>query len=312
MDRPQSLHFFRTNPPLCGKSAPRRSRCAWRRFRRPPVRPHRARLRLVRSTHLSAPRTRPQAGLRPRLRPRAASAAAPCARAPASGRACGADCLCFPLRPVFAPARKRRSSATKGSAVRCIARLSGLSYHQKGWMHMKQALIVVDYQNDFVTGSLGFSGAETLDGPICEKNTRRAPGGGGRPLYAGYARRGLPLLPGGQMHAHTALRGGHRRLAAATAASRRKSARPIPCLSKHTYGSLALAEHLRGQAYERIELCGLVTDICVLSNAVLARAACPEAEIAVDARAVSSADRAAHERALDALERIYVSVLNRG
>ena len=81
---------------------------------------------------------------------------------------------------------------------------------------------------------------------------------------------------------------------------------------KHTYGSLALAEHLSERQYDRIELCGLVTDICVLSNAVLARAACPEAEIVVDARAVSSADRAAHERALAALERIYVTVVNRG
>ncbi len=282
MDRPQSLHFFRTNPPLCGKSAPRRSRCASRRFRRPPVRPHRARLRLVRSTHLSAPRTRPQAGLRPRLRPRAASAAAPCARAPASGRACGADCLCFPLRPVFAPARKRRSSATKGSAVRCIARLSGLSYHQKGWMHMKQALIVVDYQNDFVTGSLGFSGAETLDGPICEKI--RAARLAGRTSSLRWIRTARTTSPAWRANARpyrTAWR--TPKAGGCTAASRRKSARPIPCLSKHTYGSLALAEHLRGQAYERIELCGLVTDICVLSNAVLARAACPEAEIAVDA-----------------------------
>ena len=29
---------------------------------------------------------------------------------------------------------------------------------------MKKALIVVDYQKDFVDGSLGFSGAEQLEG----------------------------------------------------------------------------------------------------------------------------------------------------
>ncbi|MBO7409511.1 MAG: isochorismatase family protein, partial [Candidatus Methanomethylophilaceae archaeon] len=32
-----------------------------------------------------------------------------------------------------------------------------------------KALIVVDYQNDFVTGSLGFEKAKDLEGPICEK-----------------------------------------------------------------------------------------------------------------------------------------------
>ena len=34
---------------------------------------------------------------------------------------------------------------------------------------MKKLLLVVDYQKDFVDGSLGFSGAEQLEGPICEK-----------------------------------------------------------------------------------------------------------------------------------------------
>ncbi|MCL2610747.1 MAG: N-carbamoylsarcosine amidohydrolase, partial [Defluviitaleaceae bacterium] len=34
---------------------------------------------------------------------------------------------------------------------------------------MKNLLIVVDYQNDFVKGSLGFQGAELLDEPILTK-----------------------------------------------------------------------------------------------------------------------------------------------
>ena len=38
-------------------------------------------------------------------------------------------------------------------------------------------------------------------------------------------------------------------------------------------GSLELAKWLEGQAYDQIELCGVVTNICVLSNAVLCKAA---------------------------------------
>ena len=34
---------------------------------------------------------------------------------------------------------------------------------------MKQALIVVDYQNDFVDGALGFPKAKELEEPICQK-----------------------------------------------------------------------------------------------------------------------------------------------
>ena len=87
-------------------------------------------------------------------------------------------------------------------------------------------------------------------------------------------------------------------------------------IDKPTFGSRALGEEMarlnEREPVGKITLIGVCTDICVLSNAVLARAACPEAEIVVDSRAVSSADRAAHERALAALERIYVTVVNRG
>lgn len=34
---------------------------------------------------------------------------------------------------------------------------------------MKKILLVVDYQVDFVSGALGFAGAELLDRPIAEK-----------------------------------------------------------------------------------------------------------------------------------------------
>ena len=36
----------------------------------------------------------------------------------------------------------------------------------------KEALVVVDYQNDFVDGALGFAGAETLEDGICAEIER--------------------------------------------------------------------------------------------------------------------------------------------
>ena len=41
---------------------------------------------------------------------------------------------------------------------------------------MKELLVVIDYQNDFVNGALGFEGAEKLDGPIVEKYGNTAGG----------------------------------------------------------------------------------------------------------------------------------------
>ena len=43
---------------------------------------------------------------------------------------------------------------------------------------MKELLIVVDYQKDFVDGALGFPGAETLDGPIAARMAQVRAGGG--------------------------------------------------------------------------------------------------------------------------------------
>ena len=41
---------------------------------------------------------------------------------------------------------------------------------------MEQYLFVIDYQNDFVDGALGFPGAEQLDEGIAEKIRSYAPG----------------------------------------------------------------------------------------------------------------------------------------
>ncbi len=58
-------------------------------------------------------------------------------------------------------------------------------------------------------------------------------------------------------------------------------------IDKPTFGSMDLAQRLRPLAEEgplEVELVGLCTGICVLSNAILLKAAFPEAEISVDAR----------------------------
>ena len=51
--------------------------------------------------------------------------------------------------------------------------------------------------------------------------------------------------------------------------------------------------------------------MCVLSNAVIAQAAQPEAEIVIDAQAVGSFDAAMGEKALDVMESMQMRVINR-
>ena len=62
---------------------------------------------------------------------------------------------------------------------------------------------------------------------------------------------------------------------------------------------------------DEIELVGLVSNICVVSNAVVLQSRYPEATIIVDAACTDSFDKALHEKVLDVLEGFQVKVTNR-
>ena len=80
---------------------------------------------------------------------------------------------------------------------------------------------------------------------------------------------------------------------------------------KSAYGSDALYEYLKTAGYDEIELCGVVSNICVISNAVLAKTALPEADITVDALCTASNDEKLNSAALDVLESLNVQIKNR-
>lgn len=172
----------------------------------------------------------------------------------------------------------------------------------------KKLLIVVDYQRDFVDGSLGFAGAEKLEQPICDKIRGYTAAGDdviftmdtheqkylltneGKHLPVKHCIKGTP---GWQLYGKVADLAAGRTL-----------------IEKPTFGSVALAEWLKGKHYSVIELCGLVSSICVISNAVIAKAASPESEIIVDARCTAGADERLHREALDIMKNLHVQVVN--
>ena len=65
------------------------------------------------------------------------------------------------------------------------------------------------------------------------------------------------------------------------------------------------------QVSDEIELVGLVSNICVVSNACVLQARYPEARIIVDASLTASMDATMHEKVLDVLEGFQVKVINR-
>ena len=175
---------------------------------------------------------------------------------------------------------------------------------------MKNCLIVVDYQNDFVTGSLGFPEAVALEDRIAGKIRE-------------YRDRGDEVMFTFDTHTPDYL------------VSREGRRLPVPhciggteghklygkvgeaiteddwCFIKYTFGSDALYDFLKQNKFLRIELVGVVTNICVISNAVLARKAQPETDVLVDASCCASNDPSLGEKALDVMESLHIDVIGR-
>jgi nicotinamidase-related amidase len=174
---------------------------------------------------------------------------------------------------------------------------------------MSKILIVVDYQNDFVDGTLGFPGASNIHDPICAKIIEYKRSGNTvvftkdthLPQYL-ETQEGINLPV---MHCVKGTKG-HDLYGDLEALSE-------GCLifEKPTFGSGELFDYLRKSSFESVELVGLVSNICVLSNAVLSKTALPEALIIVDSTCTDSYDKVLHNEALDVLSGIQVTVTNR-
>lgn len=175
---------------------------------------------------------------------------------------------------------------------------------------MKNLLVVVDYQKDFVDGSLGFEKAPSLEDKIAGKIKKYRENKDevvftldthGENYMKTQEGRKLPISHCIKGTDGWKLYGKIQTLCDET----------TRCFEKPCFGSMDLAEYIRKNKYDKIEFIGLVSNICVISNAVLAKAALPEAEIIVDASCTASADESINEKALDVMEGLQISVVNR-
>ncbi len=80
-------------------------------------------------------------------------------------------------------------------------------------------------------------------------------------------------------------------------------------IDKPTFGSIELIHYLgaKGDVTE-VELCGLCTDICVISNAMLVKAAFPEAVVTVDSACCAGVTEESHQNALAAMGAVQIEV----
>lgn len=174
---------------------------------------------------------------------------------------------------------------------------------------MGRVLVVVDFQKDFVDGALGFDGAQRLEPGILA-------------LVEEYVRRNEPVVFTLDTHGEDYLN------------TREGKHLPVPHCKKsspgwrlygrlerfmeedhpHVYLAPKFAfgaqnySYLAKYAPSTITLVGLVTNLCVMANAVILQTAFPNAELVVDGRLCASFDPILHGKALDVMEGMQMRV----
>ena len=172
---------------------------------------------------------------------------------------------------------------------------------------MNRLLVVVDFQNDFVCGSLGFENAKLLekhivsviqdyqnhdDDVIYTMDTHQDN------YLDTYEGKNLPIkhcienTEGWELYGQV-----------------KELLQNCLCFKKPTFPSLALANYLKDKDYESITFVGLVSHICVLSNAIMAKAALPQTPIRVDLRGTSSIDENVHQKSIDVMKSLQIEII---
>jgi len=167
-------------------------------------------------------------------------------------------------------------------------------------------LIVVDMQNDFITGALGSPHAELIVPAVKEKveQYRRS---GDKVLFTRDTHHDnyLTTQEGRYLPVVHCVEGTEGHLLADGL-----DTDGCDVFDKPSFGSLELANLVAAGNYDEIELCGVCTDICVVSNALILKARLPETTVTVDARCCAGVTEESHKAALVTMKMCQVDVRN--
>lgn len=167
-----------------------------------------------------------------------------------------------------------------------------------------KCLIVVDMQNDFITGSLGSKAAEAIVPQVVQK----VQSFGGKVIFTRdtHSDDYLQTREGKKLPVKHCIKG-------TDGWQICDELKPYASLvtDKETFGSMELPGILKsfGENIEEIELCGLCTDICVISNAMILNAAFPEAAVKVDEKCCAGVSEESHAAALAAMRSVQIEII---
>lgn len=165
-------------------------------------------------------------------------------------------------------------------------------------------LVVVDMQNDFITGSLGSSAAEKIVTNVAEK----VKAFDGKTIFTRdtHGEDYLKTQEGKKLPVEHCIKNTE---GWEICSRLREYAENV--VDKVTFGSFDLPEVIKkyDKNPDEIELCGLCTDICVISNAMILKAAFPEAKISVDSKCCAGVSDESHNTALATMKAVQIEII---
>lgn len=174
-------------------------------------------------------------------------------------------------------------------------------------MEKEKVLVVVDMQNDFIDGALGTKEAEGIVDNVIKKIKEYDP----KNIYATrdtHYENYLETSEGKNLPVVHCVKDTHGWMLESRVAEALSEAKII---DKPTFGSTDLADMLYARNDKEpieIEVIGLCTDICVVSNAILFKAKMPEVEISVDSSCCAGVTPKTHEAALETMKMCQIKV----
>lgn len=174
---------------------------------------------------------------------------------------------------------------------------------------MKKVLVVVDMQKDFVDGSLGTKEAVAIVDAVVEKVKNFD----GEVIFTRdtHFDNYMDLQEGKHLPVVHCVKDteGWELIPALESIRKEKNCR---CFDKPTFGSTELAEALKKEyeagELESVELIGICTDICVVSNGLLIKAYMTELPVFVDSACCAGVTPEKHEAALETMRSCQIQV----
>jgi len=174
---------------------------------------------------------------------------------------------------------------------------------------MKNILVVVDIQKDFVDGALGTKEAvEIIDNAVSKIKSFQ---GDIYVTYDTHFENYMSTSEGAKLPVPHCVKGTAGWELDANIASALADKKYIP-VEKLTFGSVELPKLIKENVGDEdfdITLIGLCTDICVVSNALILKANFPEKEIYVDASCCAGVTVESHNSALATMKMCQINVM---